>query len=202
MRTDRLTSLRQRLRRGADAFDFNALIEGVSTLEEPAAPPLEEPFPEEALQRDTNIERIGEEIGEDREAPPLLVAPLPPTVTLPEEDRVRNALDALADRLMQEIGRMNTAMQTGDVEEAGFCLAHVNQILELLRSVDPRGDLARRLGVRSAPPDGCVWPPTAWSIVEFAESPLSALLPQEVGSMFVRDLLYAAWGVHVEALSA
>src|ERR1051326_8811570 len=36
VRTDRFTSIKQRLRQGADNFDFGALIEGVSTIEEEA----------------------------------------------------------------------------------------------------------------------------------------------------------------------
>src|ERR1051325_6568992 len=34
VRVDRFTSIKKRLRQGADNFDFGALIEGVSTLEE------------------------------------------------------------------------------------------------------------------------------------------------------------------------
>ncbi len=34
MRTDKISHLKQRLRQGADSFDFNALINGVSTIEE------------------------------------------------------------------------------------------------------------------------------------------------------------------------
>jgi hypothetical protein len=38
--------------------------------------------------------------------------------------------------------------------------------------------------------------------VEFAESPFSALLPPDADDLFVRQLLYAAWGITLEAAEA
>lgn len=44
MRTDKISHLKQRLRQGADSFDFNALINGVSTIEEEnKVPPKKDP---------------------------------------------------------------------------------------------------------------------------------------------------------------
>jgi hypothetical protein len=112
---------------------------------------------------------------------------------------LREALIALSCRLSQEAGRMGAALDQRDAEEAGFYLAHVNQILELLHTLDSRGDIARQLGVQNAPPAGRSWPLTAWTVVEFAESPFSALLPPEAGESFVRDVIYAAWGISFDS---
>lgn len=132
---------------------------------------------------------------------PVLSVPEPPAESekparkplAPEP--LREALFALSCRLSQEAGRMAAALEQRDAEEAGFYLAHVNQILELLHTLDPRGDMARQLGVRNAPPSGRAWPLTAWTVVEFAESPFSALLPPDAGESFAREVIYAAWGI-------
>lgn len=108
---------------------------------------------------------------------------------------LREALHALSCRLTQEAGRMAAALEQRDGEEAGFYLAHLNQILELLHTLDARGDMARRLGVANAPPVGRTWPLTAWTVVEFAGSPFSALLPPDASEGFVREVIYAAWGI-------
>jgi hypothetical protein len=202
LRQDRQTALRERLRRGADAFEFSALIQGVSTLEEPTDAPERPSKPAETpagnvgnktsaaqnqlLLLQTQPEEESD-AARDRQAPPM------------ERERLRAALDALSSRLLQEAASLRAALQRHAVEEAGFCLAQVNQIVELLRSVDPTGDLARQLQIEAAPPEGRTWPASAWSVVEFMESPFSALLPPNVDDAFVHDLLYAAWGIIFEA---
>ncbi|HEX9107005.1 MAG TPA: hypothetical protein VF832_07250, partial [Longimicrobiales bacterium] len=60
------------------------------------------------------------------------------------------------------------------------------------------GDLSRQLGVPYAPPEGRSWPGTAWTVVEFAESPFSGLLAEGSGEAFIREMLYSAWGVGLE----
>ncbi|MGC8667408.1 MAG: hypothetical protein ACP5VE_04735 [Chthonomonadales bacterium] len=206
MRGDKLASLRQKLRRGTDAFEFNALIEGVSTLDEPS--PAAAPVP----NRDTkgSTPSASTDAAADTSAPPP--PDQQPAVTqeaeqtIPETlaahtDRLRVALDTLGDRLVREAQDMAAALAAGSVEDAGLHLAHANQILEILHSVDPNGDLSRQLRSRSAPPPGQTWPGTAWSLVELAESPLSALLPQHADDELLRALLYAAWGVSFEPAS-
>lgn len=203
MRGDKLASLRQKLRRGTDAFEFNALIEGVSTLDE--TPPTDGPSaPEDAA--------VGPPPAPEDAAPPLQPqvsqqAPAPtaeepqppvPDALAAHSDRLRVALDTLGDRLIREGQDMAAALAAGSIEDAGLHLAHANQILEILHSVDPSGDLARQLHARCAPPAGKTWPGTAWSLVELAESPLSALLPEHAGDETLRALLYAAWGVSFE----
>jgi hypothetical protein len=201
VRQDKIASLRQRLHRGADAFEFQALIEGVSTLEEAEGTRGRGDAGINA-QDEPRVDAVSPDL-QDRTpdaipaaaAIPVPASPRPRVPASEREERLRAALDALGGRLAQEVGRMGAAMQAGEIEEAGFYLAHVNQILELLRSIDPSGDLARQLGTSGAPPEGRAWPATAWSVVEFAESPLSALLPPDAGEPCVRNLLYAAWGV-------
>jgi hypothetical protein len=112
------------------------------------------------------------------------------------------AVSALAQRFAEETAALAMALSDRDVDEAGFRLAHVNQILELLGTIDPRGDVARNASLRSAPPAGRTWPRTAWSLSELADSPLSALLPGDAQENFVRRLLYAAWGVHFDSRTA
>jgi hypothetical protein len=201
VRPDRLASQRQRLRRQADAFEFNALIQGVSTLEDseeqrasekgsggdpivPAAVTLAEATasvePELAAASDDSSEAPTMTSTEQRES---------------REERLHTALEALGTRLLQEVGKMGAAMRAYDAQEAGFYLAHVNQLLELLHSVDPEGDVARQYRTTACPPEGRTWFPTAWSLAELAESPFSALLPPDADDEFARELIYAAWGV-------
>lgn len=298
MRQNKPSLLQQRLKRGTDKFDFNALIEGVSTLEEdstasagaalsvPAVPApearaaepaiLPEPLitepPAETFFRETHTETRNTEItvtetpyadalvtevthtettviaaltapelapaetiavesetavvttptpsvsfpdiapAPEPEAilPAALVPSVPsppaappatappsstPVITTNREERLRAALDTLSCRLLREVNALQTHLHAQDAEEAGFNLAHINQILELLRSIDPTGDLSRHLDLPGAPPEGHGWFASSWSFVEFAASPLSALLPDDTTEAFVRHLLYAAWGV-------
>lgn len=202
MRQDRQAALRERLRRGADAFEFSALIEGVSTLEEPpeAPPQLTETPAGNVTGRSSAVQnplpllqmQPGEEpaSARDRKEPTL------------DRERLRMALDALGCRLLQEAASLRASLHRHAVEEAGFCLAQVNQVVELLHSVDPTGDLARQLQTQAAPPEGRSWPASAWSVVEFMESPFSALLPPDADDAFVHNLLYAAWGVIFEVEEA
>lgn len=206
MRGDKLASLRQKLRRGTDAFEFNALIEGVSTLEEPPSaavpPPAVEgsgsPSPAPA---DASAAAQGQVPGEAPGAAPQEPEPSIPDALAAHGTRLRIALDTLGERLVREAQDMAAALDAGSVEDAGLHLAHANQILEILHSVDPSGDLARQLGSSCAPPPGKTWPGTAWSLVELASSPLSALLPPNATDETLRALLYAAWGVSFEASS-
>ena len=89
---------------------------------------------------------------------------------------------------------MKAALQDNELEDAGFHLAHVNHVLELINSIDPFGDVARRLDVQGAPLGRAGCPDPVWSLVEFAESPLSGLLPTGATESDVRKMLYAAWG--------
>lgn len=258
MRNDRLSSLRQRLKRGT--FEFGALLEGVSTLEQDEAtqigsqkPPVDAKEKIEA-KAPTVVDEAPAEVEEARptlvieefshsitatngvleevvletitEIAALPTAPAPqeeiqadppklfpvvaspalsePTITQPSastlnrEERLRIALDMMGGRLMDEVGRLRSALQEEDPEEAGFHLAHVNQMLDILATIDPQGDVARQFCTKNAPPLGRTWPKTAWSLVEFAESPFSALLPPKANEAFIRSLLYAAWGVTFE----
>jgi hypothetical protein len=297
VRQNKPSLLQQRLKRGTDKFDFNALIEGVSTLEEDstasagaglsvpavlapdahAAEPalLPEPLvsepPAETFFRETHTETRSTEItvtetpyadalvtevtrtettiltaltaapelapaetvavesetavvptmpvpspdstpAPEPEAilPAALVSSAPPppaappatappsstpVITTNREERLRAALDTLSCRLLREVNALQTHLHAQDAEEAGFNLAHINQILELLRSIDPTGDLSRQLDLPGAPPEGRGWFASSWSFAEFAASPLSALLPDDTTEAFVRHLLYAAWGV-------
>ena len=122
----------------------------------------------------------------------------PPAPTLNREERLRIALDMMGGRLMDEVGQLRSVLLEEDPEEAGFHLAHLNQMLDILATIDPQGDVARQFSTKNAPPVGRTWPKTAWSLVEFAESPFSALLPPKADEAFIRSLLYAAWGVTFE----
>ncbi|HXG23659.1 MAG TPA: hypothetical protein VNJ09_03815, partial [Chthonomonadales bacterium] len=187
MRQDRQAALRERLRRGADAFEFSALIEGVSTLEEP--PDAPEALPKFTKASAGNV--TGRTSAVQNPLPLLQTQPGEEPTTArnrealtPDQERLRAALDALGCRLLQEVANLRAALHRHAVEEAGFCLAQVNQIVELLRSVDPAGDLARQLQTEAAPPEGRSWPASAWSVVEFMESPFSALLPPDADDAF------------------
>jgi hypothetical protein len=245
VRHDRLSSLRQRLKRGT--FEFGALLEGVSTLdeepevgpdivaepaveavpdarEEAAAAPLSSVMdaPQAALAAPETVEPpVVEPARESVALPEEAAAPTPQSVTvsaaspvstasngaLPldkgaHDDRLRAALDSLGRRFSQEAGQFRTAALQMDSEEAGFHLAHVNQILELLSSIDPRAETARQLGTSFAPPRGRTWPGTTWTVAELMESPLSGLLPEDADERFVREILYASWGVTFECSPA
>lgn len=219
MRPDRLASQRQRLRRQADAFEFNALIQGVSTLEESEEAPAqnEDPaienlapatvvLPEavEPVEQEIHAQQeihAKQEISADPESSTAVdLISEAPTIASPvhretREERLHTALEALGIRLLQEVGRMRAALRAYDAQEAGFYLAHVNQLLELLHSVDPDGDVARQYRTTACPPEGRTWFPTAWSLAELAESPFSALLPPDADDEFAREMIYAAWGV-------
>jgi hypothetical protein len=213
VKQDRLSALRQRLKRGS--FEFGALLEGVSTLEdegrktpdEARTATLEPPIKQNGShgRAATAVEERVETTLEaplDREleaepAPQLsmLEVQAPSRSAASEQERLRAALDSLACRLLQEMGSLRAALAAKDVEQGGFHLAHVNQVLDLLRDIDPEGEVSRRLGTRAAPPAGRSWPASCWSVVEFATSPISGLLPAQADESFARDLLYAAWGV-------
>ncbi|HSV73411.1 MAG TPA: hypothetical protein VLH79_06605 [Chthonomonadales bacterium] len=251
MRTDRMTSLRQRLQREAEAFEFDALIAGVSTIdaEEPQdavqaaaapVPTVEAPDKAAASERpadttDPGADPVAQVVGPQarreggghrrakaprserslflygdptRRGPdhadgPVRQEPLMPAAradrrpvsrAADREERLRTVLDTLGGRLLLEAGRMRAAVLGDDADLAGFHLAHINQLLDILQSVDPAGDLARQLGTRAAPPDGRTWPAATWSAVELAESPLSGLLPPTADGAYYRQLLRAAWG--------
>ncbi len=131
------------------------------------------------------------------EAAPAAPAAPPQAASAPE-DRVRMALEALESRLLQASGRFRAAAAAGQAEEAGLRLADMNQILELLLSMDPNGDTSRKLGTTCAPPKGRTWPRPVWTLAEFAESPLSGMLPSNAAEPFIRSVFYSAWGVTFE----
>ncbi len=179
MAVDRVSSLRQRLRRETDTFDFGALIEGVSTLEEVEVSTVEAHV--------SDVASIVEPATQTPEAPVVVH-------TEPKEERLRTAVNSLGARLLDTAGKFRSEVREGDCWAAGACLSQLNQILELLHSVDPQGDVARFLASPGAPPHGSAWPTTAWSVAELAESPFSALLPQDADEYFVRRVVSAAWG--------
>jgi hypothetical protein len=203
---DRLSRLKQRLQKGADAFEFSALLEGVSTLdaenrsakqstpaEQPAVPSASAPEPEQTEQTQDDLKLTSDRPKTRRTTIPKAgetqtVRPITPS-------RMRGALENLCTRLLQEMGAMRKALEAGDTEAAGYALAQTNEVLELLYTLDPTGDLARQNELPAAPPIGRTWPLSCWSMVELAESPLSALLPHNADLEMVREMLYAAWGV-------
>ena len=77
MRADRLSHFRERLRQGADNFEFSALIDGVSTLDEPT--PSDVPVAPFVAGLAAAVQ--------DRPAPELLEEPEPPTLILLDDDR-------------------------------------------------------------------------------------------------------------------
>ncbi len=169
MRTDKGAALRERLRRGAQSFDFDALIHGVSTLPEDPA--------DEAAAEST----------------PATSATPTEAVPTHDRERLRAALDALGMRLMQEASRLRAALGTGSALDAGASLSRINGVLELLCSIDPEGDAARSLRTHGAPPGNRPWPSPCWSVYEFCESPLSGLLPPAASDGFVHDVFQVAW---------
>ncbi len=170
MRQDKASSLRERLRRGVSNFEFDALIQGVSNVDEPESPA--EPQPPIAK--------------------PASDAPKasPPAATDP--DGLRTAVMTLGDRLLQESGKLAHALNGHDAVEGGYYLCRVNQVLDLLNAVDPRGDLARSLKTPVAPPPGHSWPRATWSFYEFAESPISGLLPNDADEAFCATMIAEA----------
>lgn len=174
MRHDKASNLRERLRRGVSNFDFDALIKGVSNIDgpEPADGPAEvtsvSPTRAAAAAPSGVIEG---------DAPPIAQAPA-------DAEGLRAAVMTLGDRLLQEAGKLAHALNSHDAAEGGYYLFRVNQVLDLLNAVDPRGDLARSLKTPVAPPAGHTWPRAAWSFYEFAESPISGLLPGDADDAF------------------
>lgn len=214
VRVDRFTSIKKRLRQGAENFDFGALIEGVSTLEETeshaqerAAPfisgqatVLERPAPPEEIIPDL-IPQFDEPAAHFLRARHAHSAPAHRPAAPPEhaaEQRLTGALRDMILRLNNELSQFATLLSVRAVEPAGACLANINRTLELLASIDPHGEQARRLNEAGAPPPGKTWPVPAWSVVGFAESPLSGLLPDNADEEMVRGIMYAAWGVTFE----
>jgi hypothetical protein len=101
----------------------------------------------------------------------------------------------MISRLDLELAQLATLLRVKAMEPAGACLANVNRTLELLLSIDPQGNQARRQNHPGAPPPGRTWPSPVWSVLEFAQSPLSGLLPPDADVDLVRALMYASWGV-------
>ncbi|MCX6361832.1 MAG: hypothetical protein NT029_18675 [Armatimonadetes bacterium] len=159
MRVDKSANLRDRLRKGADAFSFDALLQGVSTMEDDAdaSGPLAS-APTQTPQT------------------PLPWAALPAASPAPTSgEQWRAAMEGLAQGLMESAAQFAVAAEEGNVAGQGQALADANRVLELLSSVDPVGAVARSVGAPSAPPEGRRWPDPAWSVSALAASPLSAL---------------------------
>lgn len=221
MRTDRLSSLRHRLKPGS--FEFGALIQGVSTLEgenEVTEPPraevrIDEPFYDsssavlidEVELTDAAEVIVVETVEIPQSLPAFLSKPEPVSIVdllpahalteLKSEDRLRDALQTLGARLLEQTSLLRAELRAKRIEEGGFILAQLNQTLELLTSIDLSGDISRKMKTAGAPPIGRSWPQTAWTVSEFAASPFSALLPADADEMFVQKLIYTAWGVAV-----
>jgi len=168
VRQDKGASLRERLRKGVSNFEFDALIQGVGSPDVAGETPAlrSEPTP---APTPVSVGNVGS-----------------------EREGLRAALNTLGDRLLHESGKLAAALTLRDPTEAGYYLARINQVLELLRAVDPQGDIARRLRTTASPPIGSRWPPTAWSVYEFAESPISGLLPPNADERFCSALIEAA----------
>lgn len=176
MRQDKSDSLRERLRRGAQRFDFDALIQGVSTIEQ---------------DKDQDADTSQEDLSADTSGQQSQHSTLQ-EVSPQERERLRTALDKLGSRLLEETGKLRAALALYDSRESGYYLARVNEILELLQSVDPGGETARRFGMEVAPPAGRSWPPACWTLFELAESPLSGLLPHDADERFAQEVVAAA----------
>jgi len=170
-----------------------SIFEPVEAPRGPERTPVESPEPPARSVPAPAVMVLEPPTAEPAELPTSRPAEAPRKAIAPEP--LREALWSLSCRLTQEVGRMAAALDVRDAEEAGFYLAHANQILELLHTLDPRGDMSRQLDLKNAPPAGRAWPLTAWTVVEFAESPFSALLPANAGESFVREVIYAAWGI-------
>lgn len=177
MRQDKTDALRERLRRGAERFEFDALLQGVSTVEEeeqPGASPQPATHPPADSEQSSRISAGAEDVASADSA------------------RLGVALDTLGRRLLQEAGKLRAALQSFDASAGGHYLARVNEVLELLQSVDPGGESARRFGVPVAPPVGRVWPAPCWTVYELAESPLSGLLPADADDVFLAEIVATA----------
>lgn len=201
MRPDRLSSIKQKLRQGAGNFDFGALIEGVSTLDE-KEPTQRHSSPDPDSTAAVSIGPDSTLPGLESE-PPAVRAPLArtPSATAPDDSSLalRDAIQSLVSQLSRELGNLRGSLHQRSAVDAGQYLARVNRVLELLQSVDGHGNTARSLGIKGSPPLGRAWPQPAWSAPELAESPIGALLPLDAGEPFMRDLLYATWGVAFES---
>lgn len=229
MRANRQSSLRERVQKTSQAFQFDALLgqgqeqdagDPQSMLDAAAAAgmALEVETPVEGAPAAAaepglgagglfdlvDLEPVEDAVPVRTPDPPVQghmspvavpTAQAEPRPAPANRDMLYDALDGLGLQLLAEAGRMRAALAGGEVAEAGFCLAHLNKVIELLQSMDPDGDVARRLGTTAAPPPGRSWPRTAWSVAEFAESPLSGLLPASSDLMLVADLLECAWEV-------
>ncbi len=162
MRVDKSANLRDRLRKGADAFSFDALLQGVSTLEGDATP------------IDADAGGMAQQAPPPKSPPPWAVLPAsPPAPTSGEQWKA--AIEGLAQGLMESAAQFGAAAEEDDIAGQGQALADANRVLELLGSVDPIGAVARSVGAPSAPPGGRRWPEPAWSVSALAASPLSAL---------------------------
>lgn len=177
MRQDKSDALRERLRRGAQKFEFDALLQGVSTVEDEAGT--------QEQQEPTAAAGVPEAV-------PTPEVALPADLDGADRARLRAALDTLSQRLLQEAGKLRAALHAYDPQAGGYYLARVNEVLDLLHSVDPGGETARRLGVAVAPPVGRIWPTPCWTLYEFAESPLSGLLPAEADDEFLAEVVATA----------
>ncbi|NLI01545.1 MAG: hypothetical protein GX446_18875 [Chthonomonadales bacterium] len=171
MRQDRAASLRERLRKGVSNFEFDALIEGVSNVDEDAAEKA--PAPPAATPAKPDLRPASQ-------------------VRTADSEGLRAALNTLGDRLLQEAGKLAAAFRALDVDESGYHLARINQVLELLHAVDPSGELARKHGTVAAPPTGVRWPKPVWCLYDFAESPLSGLVPVEADDLFCAAVVATA----------
>src|ERR1041384_4801738 len=138
VRPDRLSSYRQKLRRSLDTFEFGALIEGVSTLEEEAQSGAEP----------IKIGLYPSAVAAIETAPPKRVEPDEPVepadtlqtvLQLPQADahlqkagqpinqqRLRLALCELSSRLRHELGSFQALLDQSEIEEAGVHLARIN----------------------------------------------------------------------------
>ena len=181
-----------------------------STLEEsPAVKPAPEPAAanlavqaETAIPEPFEVAEIAAVPTVDQPALVLLEEPVAAPKQDTESQRLRWALTTLTQRFSQEAALFASSLAAWDAESAGRHLAQLNQALELLQPLDPTGDLARSLEIKDAPPTGRAWPSPAWSFVEFAESPLSGLLPHGAGESYVREVLYSSWGLATPATDA
>jgi hypothetical protein len=167
------------LRQGVSSFEFDALIQGVSSVEEatPQPPAVSPQLPSSERSVET-------------------ATPQPPSYgsqpSSSDRDGLRTAIGTLGERLLQETGKLAQALQMHDAAEGGYYLSRVNQVLDLLHAVDPRGDLARSLATPFAPPQGRTWPRAAWSLYDFAESPISGLLPADADAAFCAAIIAEA----------
>lgn len=176
MRQDKSDALREKLRRGTEEFDFDALLQGVSTVDEPSAAPA----------------TVASPSADQLDAPRGVEVPQSTTPDQQDRERLRTALEHLGGRLLEESGKFRAALASYDAQEAGYYLARLNQVLELLHSVDPGGETARRLSLPAAPPPGRSWPAACWTLYELAESPLSGLFPGDADDQFAAEVVEAA----------